>query len=459
MKACTSISIRDNKIHYLRSHLSGSQIVIERQGEVELNVEDAVEPQLMNIVHPQDMVCVSLDSHDAITRHVASPKVRGQQARKMARFQLETHLQGLDSGPYDCDTIALDKDKHQSHWLLTAQKRSLLEEELKAFSNIPNMSNGLKLKGYDELFRRVISPASKKCIVFHFENSYISMYYYDQGVLCFLRRNCLPTTNIESFLFNELKRSCLLRDIDLPEVIYRSGPDMNKVSLEKLEEESKISSKDLLLNNVQSESSFNTSSGKLDLLGLSWLRLSDSKIHNIYHEEGEHANESIDLQRRFCTPLILFLVLIGFLYLKDSVALSHEESKAKSLKSQAYKIFKTAMPADNRRKFNEQSYLRYLSTRVSKQKGSKNKIKLEQFMKNIQQVLENNVDFLMTNLNYQPAKGRTVIHGYVKNLKEFEKLNVSLRRLKEYSITANFRKPGKGSSLGLRVSLSLEARK
>jgi hypothetical protein len=459
MKACTSFSLRGSELNYLRVSLHGSKVVIDSQGQQQIAPGESVENVLSKVILPDDLVSISFDSQNAITKHVVTPKARGQQAIKMAKFQLDAHLQGLEKGPYDCEPIALEKEKTQSNWLLTAQRREDLESQLKQFSNIPNSINGLSLKGLEELFKRVITPGTKRCVVLHCEEAYCTYFYYNKKTLGFVRRVFHTELNNVQNICDEIHRSCLLRDLDMPEVIYLSGPSQSKIGSDKLNSICGIECKELVLKNVETNNEFDARSDKLDLLGFAWLRLSESGIVNLYREEGEKAVELLDLQRRFCTPLILLLFLLGAVYINDRIELGQVNDKSKGLKTQAEKIFRTAMPSGSRARFSEKSYVRRIESQISKQNGNKNAIKLEEFMLKLQEALGTRVDFLMTNLNYQPAKDRHAIHGYVKNLSEFEKLNASLREMKGYSVTANFRKPGRGSSLGLRVSLTLEGKK
>ena len=455
MKVCTAISIVGSQLNYLRANISGSKICVEDEGQIEIIPEIDLQSQLHKIIMPDDMLCFTFNSQDAITKHVEVPKVSSHQARKMARFQLDIHTQGLEGGPYDCDTIALDRDKNRSHWLLTAQKRSDLEKQLKG---IKSVSNGLDLKGLDELFKRLNQNSNEASVVIYCENKQINLYYYHKKELGFMRRVLLHDSNIERQIISELKRSCLLRELDLPENIYFCGPEFNDMLMNGVESSGGIPCKTLLLKGVEGGKDINSRSNKLPLLGLAWLNLSDSNSHNIYHEEGEQSNDTLVLQRSFCIPLILCLTFFAILYLKGTVELSRAEAQAASIKSKASKLFKSAMPSDNKRKFSEQSYLKLLSSRYKKGYSRNGDVRLEEFLGKLQIVLHD-VDLLMISLNFQPTKGRHHIYGYVKDMESFEKLNEALGDLKGYSLTPNFRRPGKGSSLGLKVSLSLEVNK
>ncbi len=458
MKVCTTVSIAGSKLNYLRASLNGSKICIENEGEIEIKPEIDLQAQLHNVIMPDDLLCYTFSSQNAITKHVDVPKASGNQARKMARFQLDVHTQGLDNGPYDCDTIALDRDKNRSHWLLTAQKRSDLETQLNPLRGYPSVSNGLDIKGLDELFKRLIQNTNEANAVVYLEDNQINLYYYINKELGFMRRILLHDTQKDQQIFSEIKRSCLLRELSLPKNIYFCGPEFNDDLVTGVGKCSDIPTKALLLKGVEGGQDINSHSNKLPLLGLAWLRLSDTNSHNIYHEEGEHANEKIDLQRNYCTPLILCLIFFGILYLKDTVSINAAKAQAASLKSKASKLFKSAMPPDNKRKFSEQSYLKNLNARFSKNKSNSSNIHLKEFLAELQIVL-NDVDLLMISLNFQPSKGRHQIYGYVKNMEDFEKLNEALSNLKGYTLTPNFRRPGNSSSLGLKVSLSLEAKK
>lgn len=111
---------------------------------------------------------------------------------------------------------------------------------------------------------------------------------------------------------------------------------------------------------------------------------------------------------------------------------------------------------DKKRKFSEQSYLRVLKSRFDKNSSKNEDINLEKFMLSVQNNLNENIEFLMTDLNFQPNNGNYHFEGYVKDLEEFERLNTALRQLKGYTLISNFRKPSKRSPLGLKVSLSLK---